>query len=470
MRHKTWSQIEGMARRRRFSDATIRIIRALYDLGESVGLACDIEEVVQKPLRIDVVLFINTLRGRPLFWFEIDDTQRGEAQNSLKCIGEPLALTDIPFSSISVVHGTCRRNYCTYLDRIWNEALIPIPRFRIRISIDNTSDQTIAESIRSWWNKLVEAFQFDPEWGSVLDVTRQYQPLFVNLSHELAAAHLAVHSRFAWFLVGQDLLKPERAATLSIARARILQRGGFHAEALREVRLIESLLESNPGVSSQTYDSLQAVKHLLFLCDFQSENSLKHLQSGPAVVQSKYHRSQFLWRSAIIYAINGRFSEADDVLRRYLDDLPDSRIAEGNAALVKFLAALLHGHGDTQHWAQQYSAVQWNAFDADHSSGAADATLHGVTTATCMKVLAADQAGNREAPDLFGDIKAFCKSYDVPSSADGLREIGMVLPKAVKTGTPSARVTTGFFESLTRQRRQDLDVLRAKVNYVCGFN
>lgn len=453
-----------------FSTATNQIIQALSDIADEYSFGFK-KEVPYFPQlrhhseRVDVEFLIP--EGRPVLRFEIDNDPDRAAHNRLKIFGNIYLLSSLPVVALAVHHGRVAVAPHGYPRELLDRGFVVPPRFLDSVSVDNSSFKTIAVDLRQWLQKLIADLATAPEWGSVFDIAEQYQPLVRNLSLEVAAAHLDMHSELAWFLVGNNRLDVERAACLSITLARMLQRAGHHSRAQHHIQTFRSRLCDTRSLSATTEDDARAIAFLLNQPDFDEGGALEHLSIASVNVRAQYNKSKFLWRKAIAHIIHGDANKAENVIASYLSLMEGGNIARSNVALLRTLMSLCLRCDDPRKHSDRYSRHE--RFLLAQPEGAPDGTVHGVVTSLYLKVIAEIACGNTLASDLLPKLDAFCSDVGLPQTADGLREIRFVLPPSSSSDTGVMHAGTETLSSLlTRGRRDALDRLCAEIDVVCS--
>ena len=452
------------------SSATNLIIQALREIADEYSFGFETEERYFPQLgkhseRVDVQFLIP--ERRPVLRFEIDNDPDRAAHNLLKIFGNVYLLSSLPVVAVAVHHGRASTAPHLYPRVILDQGFVLPPRFLDTVSINNSSFDTIACDLRGWLEKLIDELATAPKWGSVFDIAEQYQPLIGNLSLDLAAAHLEMHSELAWFLVENNQLTPERAACLSITLARMLQRAGHHARAQQSIRTFRRRLADPRSLSSATEDDARAVEFLLNTPAFDDNTALDHLSMASVNLHAQYHQSKFQWRKAIVHILAGDRHRVDDVIDSYLGMMEGSMIAQSNAALLRTIASLLLRRGDPREHSDTYGRHERVLLA--QSGGAPDGTVHGVATSLYLKVIAAIACGNTAAARLLAKLDAFCNNVGLPPTADGLREIRCVLPQPHKLRTDVTHTDSETLSSLMSRGRSDtLARLCSEVDFVCS--
>lgn len=453
-----------------FSSETNQIIRALHDLAEEYSLVFRTEHPVfphcgRHSERVDVVFTLPT--GRPILWFEIDNQPDRAAHNRLKVFGDVLALSSIPVVSLAIHHGRAATSPHAYPNELLTRGFVLPPRFLDVVSVDNSSYETVVVDLREWLSRLINDLATAPEWGTVLDIAEQYQPLIRNLSLRVAAAHLEVQSEFAWFLVEKGRLDKERAACLSIALSRMLQRAGYHRDALRHMRAFRNRVPNRSSLSAVTADEASATEFRLTQPAFRRERALEHLKFAVTNVQGDYYKSKFLWRQAVAHILNGSPRKAEYVIQEYLSLMGGSAVTRSNVAFLRTLESLCLRRGDPREYADEYQQYQRHLLA--QTEGAPDGTVHGVVTALYLKLISERARGNDEAAELYSELDRFCARAGIPQAADGLCEIRALFPNAgqpigrmLQTAPPETLPTL-----LTRARKETLERFCERVNVVC---
>ncbi|MGH7799051.1 MAG: hypothetical protein ACREOW_00285 [Thermodesulfobacteriota bacterium] len=451
-----------------FSTETKQIIQALREIAELYSFSFKTEPRLfpkrgPNSERVDVVFSLPS--RRPILWFEIDNQPDRAAHNRLKMFADVLSL--IPVISVAVHHGRAAKRPHTYPTELLNAGFVLPRRFLDAVSVATDSYEVIVSELRSWIEGVFGHLATEPQWGTVFDIAEQYQPLIGNGSVQVAAAHLEAYSALGWFLVEKGRLGEERAACLTIALARMLQRAGYHEEAQRHIQQFRQRISDPSSLSASTNDDAKAVEFLLDQPDFADVSSLEHLSSALNSVSAGYHKSKFLWRKAIPHIISGHFDRAQYVIESYRELMSDSLMAQANVALLGTLASLLLHRGDPREFAAEYAKRE--RFLLEQKEGTPDGTVHGVITSLYLKVLAEEACGNKTATSILPQLDAFCKNAGVPRSVDGLREICVVLPKneisfKLASGIGGIKLT----EQLNRKRKDELDALCARVDLVFG--
>lgn len=451
-----------------FSTETKQIIQALREIAEVYSFSFKTERRLfpkrgPNSERVDVVFSLPS--RRPILWFEIDNQPDRAAHNCLKMFADVLSL--IPVISVAVHHGRAAKRPHTYPTELLNAGFVLPPRFLDAVDVPTDSYNSIVSELRSWVERVFGHLATAPQWGTVYNIAEQYQPLIANGSLHVAAAHLEAHSTLGWFLVGKGRLGEERAACLTIALARMWQRAGYHKEAQHHIRRFRRRVSNPSSLSAGTNDDAKVVEFLLGQPDFADGSSLEHLSSAINSVSAGYHKSKFLWRKAITHIISGHFDRAQYVIESYRDLTSGSLLAQANVALLRTLASLLLQRGDPREFAAEYAKRE--RFLLEQKGGTPDGTVHGVVTSLYLKVLAEEACGNKTSTFLLPQLDAFCKNAGVPRSADGLREIRVVLPKneisfKLASGIGGEKLT----EQLNREQKDELDLLCAGVDLVFG--
>lgn len=452
------------------SVATQQIVNALRQLADEYGFGFAREtpyfpELGKHSERVDAEFLLPN--GRPALRFEIDNDPDRAAHNRLKIFGNVYSLSALPLVSLSVWHGPAARSPHAYPCELLKHGFVTPPRFLVDVILDNSTADTMATQLRSWLNQLIAALATSPEGETVLEIAEQYQPLVANISLGVAAAHLHMHSELAWFLVERKYLKPERAANLSVALARMLQRAGLHSDSAKALETMRSRLPSTRSLSACTEDDARAVELLLDTPSLDDARALTHLSTALTDLRAHYHRSKFYWRKGIVEVTLGRRLLAEDILQSYLEDMGGSRIALSNAALVRTLGAIKMRHGDPREHAATYAKHERALLFLDDSQP--DGTVHGVVASLYLKVLAEVASGNITASHLLPKIDAFCENAGIPRTADGLREIVSVLPPVNEPRTRPDEGSSGSLAALiSHGRKMALRRLCDETDDVCG--
>lgn len=449
---------------------TQQIVDALRQLAEeySFGFAEETRyfpELGAQSERVDAEFLLPN--GAPALRFEIDNEPDRAAHNRLKIFGNVYSLSMLPVVALSVVHGSASTRGHSYPSELLEHGFIAPPRFLDELSVDSSSVDSIAKQLRAWFNQLIEALAKAPEGETVFDIAEQYQPLVANVSLAVAAAHLRMHSELAWLLASQHYVSIDRAASLTVALARMLQRAGMHRDALLALATLRDRVPGTGRLSSQTEDDARAVELLLQTPALNSEQALAYLSEALDRLRAHYHRSKFHWRKGIVEVVAGSLFRAEDILHSYVAEMNGSRIALSNAALVRTIGALSAGRGDPREHAATYARHEQSLLFLDESQP--DGTVHGVVAGLYLRVMAEISCGNREASYLVGKLDTFRHTAGIPWSADGLREIGHLLPSMSNSEAPATGERSGSLaDLLSHGRKSALLRLCIETNDVCG--
>ncbi len=404
-------------------------------------------------------MFYLRSNDRPVFSFEIDNDPRRAETNRIKIGVDPVEL--IPIINLGVHHGRVANWSRPYTDRMLVDAALP-PRFFENLPVNTESYESTLRTIVDWIEDVFMCLRWAPEWGTVLEVASQYQDLVTSGGFRLATVHLETQAELAWALSRAGLLEVERAACLTIALARMLQRGGHHRAARRQMSRLSRRIPSANLLSSCTASSANAVAFLLGQMRGSNAFSSANLSNALSSVSEVYHRSQFLWRSAIPHILGDRIDLVENVVFEY-GDLSESTVTESNIALLRALYAIKWRRGDRIRLAADYAR---NEHKLLASKGAApDGTIHGLVGALYLKVAAEVSSGNNSAASLLSEIDIFCVRAGVPQTADGLREIGYVLPGAIGRLQREQKRTNPFllWRQTNRHLKEDLQDLYARL-------
>ena len=172
---------------------TINITRALREIAGRYYFFCFKKERRYYPERgnrserIDVAYLLRP-GGRPIFWFEIDNDPTRAAYNRFKIFGYPHRL--IPITALAIHHGHVGEDRLAYPGEILGDAALP-PRFLDSLSISTESYDLILAQLGRWIQGVISHLATAPEWGTVLDVSSQYQVLVSSGGLHLAATNRA---------------------------------------------------------------------------------------------------------------------------------------------------------------------------------------------------------------------------------------------------------------------------------------
>jgi hypothetical protein len=414
--------------------------------------------------RVDAEFLLPT--GQPALRFEIDNEPDRAAHNRLKIFGNVYSLSTLPVVALSVLHGSASTQGHSYPAELLEQGFVTPPRFLDELNVDNSSTAAITSQLHDWFNQLIEALAKSPEGETVFDIAEQYQPLVANVSLAVATAHLHMHSELAWFLAAQHYVNVDRAASLSVALARMMQRAGMHRDASRVLATIRERLPGTSALSSQTEDDARTVEFLLTTPALDSGHALAHLSEAVGGVRAHYHRSKFHWRKGIVEVLAGNAFRAEDILRSYLADMDGSRIALSNAALVRTIGALSSGQGDPREHAAAYAKHEQSLLFLDDSQP--DGTVHGVVACLYLRAIAEISCGNRAASHLLAKLDAFRHNAGIPRTADGLREIAYFLPPTSDSRTLTEGSSGSLASLMSHGRKAALWRLCTETNDVCG--
>lgn len=448
---------------------TLQIVDALRQLADeySFGFAEETRyfpELGPQSERVDAELLLPN--GRPALRFEIDSEPDRAAHNRLKIFGNVYSLSTLPVVALSVVHGNASTRGHSYPSELLEHGFVAPPRFLDELRVDSSSVDSITKQLRAWFNQLIEALVKAPEGETVFDIAEQYQPLVANVSLAVAAAHLQMHSELAWFLASQHYVSVDRAASLTVALARMLQRAGMHRDALLALATLRARVPGADRLSSQTEDDARAVDLLLRTPALNSGQALAYLSEALGRLRAHYHKSKFHWRKGIVEVVGGSLFRAEDILRSYVAEMNGSQIALSNAALVRTIGALSAGRGDPREHAATYARHEQSLF-LDESQP--DGTVHGVVAGLYLRVMAEISCGNLGASYLLGKLETFRHSAGIPRTADGLREIAHLLPSMSNSEALGMGEHSGSLAALLSQGRKSVLLrLCIETNGVCA--
>ncbi len=449
---------------------TINITRALREIAGRYYFFCFKKERRYYPERgnrserIDVAYLLRP-GGRPIFWFEIDNDPTRAAYNRFKIFGYPHRL--IPITALAIHHGHVGEDRLAYPGEILGDAALP-PRFLDSLSISTESYDLILAQLGRWIQGVISHLATAPEWGTVLDVSSQYQVLVSSGGLHLAAAHLETQAELAWSLSQNGIVDVERAACLTITLARMLQRAGYHESARKQMAQIEKRVPRASALGGATTSAANAVTFMLGKTSRSDVFSAGHLQDALDSVDQVYNKSQFLWRSAIPHIISGDRKQVDRIIMKYRDLLSDSTAAQSNSALLRGLDALKWKRGDWRELAAKHS--RYEHFLLETQGGPPEGTIHGFVAALYLKVAAEVAYGTKETSALLAEIDTFCLHAGIPPTADGLREIRYVLPSMIanRPAEVGRDDTVSLWPQTSRQLQRRLNTLYAKVEFICG--
>lgn len=410
------------------SAATRGITHALEEVGSLYGFRVEKEEPLApekgaRSERVDVLFRLPD--GRRVFRFEIDNAPPRAAHNRLKMFGIPNI--HVPVSAVAVQHGTAATYSVGYTAELLGQMILP-GGFLADITVPTGSEPEVRKALSAWLEGVIFDIASAPKWGSVYEIAAHYQPLLANGALRFAAAHLASQAALAWFLVQKGRLAEERAACLTIALARMLQRSGYHRHARWQLRSLKRRVSNMSLLSRETIDHARTVQLLLDQQGFQGSQSRDQLAEAAQYVAPGYQRWQFLWRTAIPLAISGSHHQMDGVLDLYLEQMRETPLAISNVALVRTLAAA-HSGRDPRQDATTYALREH--YLLERKDGAPDGTIHGMITGLYLTTFAEMRSGNADAAPLLERIENLRIRLGVPRSADGLREIASILPLPV---------------------------------------
>ena len=452
------------------SVATTNITRALSEIAERYSFFCHkaesrmFPEKGKRSERVDVLFSLRS-DGRPVFSFEIDNDPARAEINRIKIGSRPVQL--VPLTNLAVHHRHAAARPRSYSAQMLERAALP-PQFLGSLTVTTESYESILEQLGTWIESVFARLRWAPEWGTVLGVASQYQDLVTSGGLTLAVVHLETQAELAWSLLSEGLLDAERAACLTITLARMLQRAGYHRAARRQISRLRKRIPSTSVLSRSTASSAKAVESLLGQTagsDIFSPVNLAHALNS---VDEVYHKSQFLWRSAIPHILSRNLDHIENVILEYRDLVPESTVTQSNIALLRALYAVKWKHGDTRELAADY-AINEHGLLADDDSVTPDGTIHGVVGALYLKVAAEISRGNAGAASLLAEIDAFCTQAGVPQTADGLREIRYVLPGAITRVSRERNRANAFklWPQTNRELQLRLHKLYAQVNRAC---
>ena len=444
------------------SDATKRITRALEELGNLYGFRVKKEEPLAPEKgagseRVDVSFRLPD--GRPVFRFEIDNAPHRVAHNRLKMFGIPNLR--VPVSALAVQHAAAAVHSVDYTAELLSQMVLP-HGFLGDITVPTSSELEARKVLGAWLDRVIADIVAAPQWGSVYEIAAHYQPLLANGALRLASAHLASQAALGWFLVRRGLLTEERAACLTVALARMLQRSGYHRHARWQLRSLERRVPNMAVLAKETVDHSRAIRLLLDQQSFNGSRSHDQLTEAARYLAPGYQRWQLLWRSAIPLATTGAVHQMESVLDLYVERMGDTPLAASNVALVRTLAAV-HSGKDPRQDATAYAVREH--YLLERKDGPPDGTIHGMITGLYLRTLAEMRCGNANAAPLLARIEDLRRNLGVPRTADGLREIASILPLPIDRTVLGRRGAgqVSLVEEAGRDRKDALTRLYSEV-------
>lgn len=448
------------------------ITQALKGVAEELGFEYN-EELRIAPsnaansYRVDIYFIIPGKHKCPVLWFELDNRPDRVEHNQVKVFHKPICLHSLPAMSIELLHGKASMESHALIHRFLDDALVLPRRFLDALVVPTYSVKDTCEVLLQWLHKLFDELARSPVWGSVYSVASYYQPLIANGSLSFAVAHLEAHSELAWFLVERREMEVERAACLSVTMVRILQRAGFHSECESHIFKLRQRLKSYGPISDDTLDNLEAIEILLSISNFVSNSANHRLTQAFEKSRNAYHRTQFLWRQAIHHIARDNYHQFYRIISDYQQMTGGGLIPKSNIELLRAIDAVMHGRGDAREHAHNYSRLQHIALN---KQGRPDGTVHGVITSLYLQLAAEIKYDNPDAREMIQKVNGFCSEFGVPFNADGLRELGIILPR-VSTSTVNSKhnlpMVVRIGTELSRKRKDSLEELCSNVDSIC---
>jgi tetratricopeptide (TPR) repeat protein len=364
-----------------------------------------------------------THRSRPVFFFEIDQKAEGVMWNRLKIGADLLSLDLLPVSAVAAVRGRAHQE--TVSERVLNSFQVP-PRFvqslKLPPEVITTSASCQAE-LEKWFETFVPLCA-PPGEGSVAEISKAYQPMLRGGNIALASAHLDAHAELLWYLIDNGHLKDrERAAILSIARARLLQRIGQHDCARSCLQRLGQRIVDWSELSANSAGVRGVVTTLSADMRYGSGDSIDVLTNAQQNLLEPYHRAQIFWRIGLAHLARGELPEAQRVFNQYEETTAAFSTSQANVHLLKALTELNRPNGGPLEHALKYATAEMNLLANDP-----EGTFHGAIASIYLMLLAADHEGRTVDSQRCTELTNLALEVGVSADADGLREIITATP------------------------------------------
>ena len=135
---------------------------------------------------------------RAVFAFELDHDKERAQHNLVKILYEPIAVSEIPTTVVSLLHGRAFSMDLKDLSR--GDFLLPM-YFLQKLALEPNKKEEMVVKIAKFLEDFINNIKIDPSFSFVYSVMTSYQPLLKSNGIIVAAAHLDGLSALAWHAV-----------------------------------------------------------------------------------------------------------------------------------------------------------------------------------------------------------------------------------------------------------------------------